>query len=205
MSRNSVNLNQLFWAKKTIRAEPLTILGFLACYFLLMFAVAMQKLWLFGAYTGICVIYGFMFFVLHTYCYEETAEKMYKWSHLCFYKPCAKIIKSHRPKTPKHRLLALKHKEDLVAGNATMDGVPLGPAPNIKLIEPSPAPIPANVVSESLPPAAKESGSSELPPMEPNDANSQDFYKWLTDSNEGNMAHAENVLFQGNAPPAQQQ
>lgn len=161
-----------------------------------------------------------MFFILHTYCYEYTAERMYSWSHLCFYKPCPKVIKTLRPKTPKHRLLALKHKvsplnlfifkqvylstdlkEEQAASNKS-EGTSLtavGPAPNIKLIEPlppRPEPLPPVVVA---PPAAQPDQPTELPPLESNDTSAQDFYSWLTDKNEGNIAESENVLFKQQA------
>jgi hypothetical protein len=92
-------------------------------------------------------------------------------------------------------------KEDLANGLAS--DIPVGPAPQIKLIEASPAPMPA--VVEPPPPVEKPTAPAELPPVEAADTSPQDFYKWLTDSNEGNMAHAENVLFRGNEQPVPQQ
>lgn len=94
-------------------------------------------------------------------------------------------------------------QEELAAGHLSTSDAAIGPAPQIKLIEPSPAPTPM-LTPEPPPPVAQPSAPTELPPLESNDTSAQDFYKWLTDSNEGNMEHAENVLFRGNAPVQEQ-
>lgn len=76
----------------------------------------------------------------------------------------------------------------------------LGPTAKIRLIESAP-PQPAEKIT---PPSVAENQTehAELPPVESNDTSAQDFYKWLTDGNEGNIAHSQNVLF--NQPTATQ-
>lgn len=80
----------------------------------------------------------------------------------------------------------------------------LGPAPKIKLIEPSEQSVslPPQPAATIAAPSVPKNEPTDLAPVEPNDTSAQDFYKWLTDGNEGNIAHSENVLF--NQPTASQ-
>ncbi|KAH7730455.1 Protein R12H7.4 [Aphelenchoides avenae] len=87
-NRLNVDKNQLFWARKTIKGLPLLLSWFCMCYFTLLFAVDMQLFWLCIVYAVLCLVYGPMIFVLHTYCYVGTSTAIFNSLGLGFYKPC---------------------------------------------------------------------------------------------------------------------
>lgn len=37
---------------------------------------------------GICILFGPIFFILHTFCYEKSAVKLHMKTGMAFYKPC---------------------------------------------------------------------------------------------------------------------
>lgn len=41
-----------------------------------------------GFYMGLCMLFGPIFFILHTFCYEKSAVKLHLKTGLSFYKPC---------------------------------------------------------------------------------------------------------------------
>jgi hypothetical protein len=70
------------------RGLPIFTAWFAMCFFLLLFGIDMQRLWIIGLYLGICILFGPIFFILHTFCYEKTAVKLHMKTGLGFYKPC---------------------------------------------------------------------------------------------------------------------
>ncbi|CAD5225183.1 unnamed protein product [Bursaphelenchus okinawaensis] len=199
MTRQNVDRVQLYWARRSCRGMPILITWFLFCFFCLLFAVDMQRVWLFGVYLGLCIIFGPMIFVLHTYCYEKSCRRLFETTGFTFYKPCPT-----KKGDPNHVEQVIE-KVDLRKKNALTDPLP----PKKKEEEPPPVPVEAAGVlippSELAPlplgaptvpqvPVSNVAGPSDLAT---NPTSSQEFYNWLTDKNNV-PGQAENVLFKKN-------
>lgn len=75
-------------SRKTCRGLPILVAWFCIVYFLLLFGIDMQKIWIMGLYTGLSTLFGPVLLILHTFCYEESSVKLFAKTGLGFYKPC---------------------------------------------------------------------------------------------------------------------
>ncbi|KAI6236159.1 hypothetical protein M3Y95_00128000 [Aphelenchoides besseyi] len=200
MTRKDVNEGQLFWAKKTGRGLPLTLLMFTFCFFTLLFAIDMQLIWLAAIYLAECVLFGPLVFVLHTYCYRKTARTLWR-TRICFYKPCPQ--KQLEIANGEEKPLQEMPKNDLpppltepVIPMVMEDGdpiphvvnvIPVHPPAEFEVINPPENDVP---VTKSLltPPPNKvnnDSNDSETSP--------EDFYRWVTHGEDD--VKAQQILF----------
>uniref|UniRef100_A0A914C318 Uncharacterized protein n=1 Tax=Acrobeloides nanus TaxID=290746 RepID=A0A914C318_9BILA len=166
-AKPDVDQKQLFWAFKTSKSRPTFVMFFISTYFLLMFAVDMQNFVLFIAYAVLCVIFGIFIIIFHTYCYMNTATKLYKSTSLPPYRPCKK------KKEPE------KKKQD-----------PPQPTP---VPQPPPAPLPYPENLHQRRNAGHPSQASQNDPFNP--TQSRNVYNWATDRDMGTLNKVENVFF----------
>ena len=83
--------------RKCCKAMPILLIFFLSAYFVAMFALDFQKLWLAIVFLALCLILGPLIFIIHTFCYIETATKLWEKTSLSIYKPCPRKKRS-KPK-----------------------------------------------------------------------------------------------------------
>ena len=71
------------------RGLPILGIWFAFCFFCLLFAVDMQRVWLFAVYLALCLTFGPLILIFHTFCYEKIAARLFARFGLSVYKPCA--------------------------------------------------------------------------------------------------------------------
>ncbi|KAI1722803.1 hypothetical protein Ddc_06983 [Ditylenchus destructor] len=194
LTRNTVDKEQLYWARKTCKALPILLSWFLMTYFALLFAVDMQIFWLCILYTVVVLIFGPLVFIVHTYNHTKTCNGLYSVTHLTFYKPCpprkVPIAPGPPPPAPPPPPPDLLQKNDSHEESAPVP-------PQSVVMNPSgtpgtsvPAPVILSSVNQPVPPSAR----SQAPDVPTGPASAQQFYDWLTDRNEENM-HERNLMF----------
>ncbi|CAD5231553.1 unnamed protein product [Bursaphelenchus xylophilus] len=199
MTRQNVDRVQLYWARRTCRGMPILMAWFCACFFCLLFAVDMQKTWLFGVYLGLCVIFGPMLFVFHTYCYEKSCRRLFETTGFTFYKPCPtkKGDPNHVEKVVEKTDLREKKPltDPIIPPNPEKPELPPAPVTSDVVLPPPMVDVPTPMPNSGIPaPVAAPTGG----PVGPhNPTSSQDFYNWLTDKSTA-PGQAENVLFKKN-------
>ncbi|KAI6236864.1 hypothetical protein M3Y95_00203900 [Aphelenchoides besseyi] len=193
MSRPNVRPDQLFWARKSCRGMPILATFFCLCFFCLLFGVDMQRLWLIGVYLGVCILFGPLIFILHTYCYEKGSIRLFAKTGLNFYKPCQlKKNVTVENETSKVDLRTKHPLTDPIVSRDKNETVDLPPQPVSGIAVNNPP-------LESFNAGVRKSTNNLDEPTEYLPTRPQELYDWLvTDPNAQNVNDAENVLFKKN-------
>ncbi|KAI6186755.1 hypothetical protein M3Y98_00167000 [Aphelenchoides besseyi] len=185
MSRSNVRPDQ-----KSCRGMPILATFFCLCFFCLLFGIDMQRLWLIGVYLGVCILFGPLIFILHTYCYEKGSIRLFAKTGLNFYKPCQ--LKKNVTVENEASKVDLRTKHPLTDPIVSRD--------NLKETADLP-PQPISGIAVNNPPlesynagVGKSTTDLDYMPTRP-----QELYDWLvTDPNAQNVDDVENVLFKKN-------
>jgi len=181
---------QYYWAKKSCRGIPILMALFEMCFFSLLFALDMQRLWVVALYVSLCILFGPLLFIFHTYCYEQVAVPVYARTSLIFYRPCKPTEKGGKVNA------AVEEKVDLRQRHPLTDPIILSRKPG-DLLPPRPISA-ARVNNPLLIQTPRAGGPAALTSTEFLPTSSQELYNWITDRNFANVTEVENVLFKKN-------
>ncbi|KAE9547308.1 hypothetical protein FO519_009480 [Halicephalobus sp. NKZ332] len=175
---------QLFWAKKCCKAMPFIPIFLLSTYFTAVFVLDFQRFWLAIVFFILCIMLGPLIFIIHTFCYIETATRLWGSTSLSIYRPCSGEKKPEEAEPEK----------DPEEEPETESSVPPPEEPPSQEAAPNESPQkPSQIPVENPRPPPRVPEKPIDPFHDP--TNSQDFYDWLTDRNPFNIHDSEKILF----------